>query len=396
VVRRTFLSSVAGPALAALVFVSCTGRASDGPPQIQLNTSRQPASIEVSGLAAETLQHLSRERSTEDWTTLLRVTVKRPVGSVSGAASDMPAIAGDYAVEAGVLRFTPAFPFDPGREYHVQFDPRGLPTSDGTHRIVVTATVSPSAVKRDPSTTVAQIYPSGDTLPANVLRIYLHFSAPMGLRGGFEHITLLDDRGIEVVDPFLPIESDYWNEDRTRYTVFFDPGRVKRGILPNREMGRALEPGKRYTLMVASAWTDGQGLPLAKEFRHEFSVRPPQEAPLRTQDWSIVPAAAGTREPLSVTFPAPLDYGLMQRAIGVWRGGESVPGLIKIEAGETRWLFEPRDPWQAGEYQLVALSILEDVAGNRIGRAFEVDQFERMDRTPEPERFTIPFTIRAR
>ncbi len=31
---------------------------------------------------------------------------------------------------------------------------------------------------------------------------------------------------------------DLWNEDRTRFTVLYDPGRVKRGILPNEEMGR--------------------------------------------------------------------------------------------------------------------------------------------------------------
>ena len=379
-IARTSTWSVAGLVLAALAIASCTGRASDGPPRIQINTSRQPSSIEVIGLDASELASFTRRQLTDDdWTALLRVSVKPS----SGASNrEIPPVAGRYAVDGNVLRFTPMFPLDPGREYEVRFNG-------------ATTVLRTPAVVRDPSTTVTQVYPSGDVLPANLLRIYLHFSAPMGLRGGFEHISLLDDRGAEVVDPFLPIESDYWNEDRTRYTVFFDPGRVKRGILPNREMGRALEPGRRYTFVVASAWTDGQGLPLAKEFRHQFTVRPPQEAPLRIQDWTIAPAAAGTREPLSVQFPAPLDYGLMQRAIGVWRAGESVPGTIKIEPGETRWLFEPRDPWPAGDYQLVALSILEDVAGNRIGRAFEVDEFERTDRRPEPERFTIPFTIRA-
>ena len=396
-IRRTFLvdiSCAAGLVLAALAIASCTGRASDGSPRIQINTSRQPASIEVIGLDASVLSAISRRQlSEDDWSALLRVSVKPSSGQSN--SSDVPPVAGSYALDGNVIRFTPMFPLDPGREYDVRFDGRQIAAAAGAPEIMINTVVRPAAIVRDPSTTVTQVFPSGDVLPANLLRIYLRFSAPMGLRGGFDHIRLLDDRGAEVVDPFLPIESDYWNDDRTRYTVFFDPGRVKRGILPNREMGRALEPGRRYTLVVASAWSDGQGLPLAKEFRHEFTVRPPQEAPLRTQDWTIGPAAAGTRDPLSVQFPAPLDYGLMQRAIGVWRGGESVPGTIKIEPGETRWLFEPRDPWPAGDYQLVALSILEDVAGNRIGRAFEVDEFERTDRRPEPERFTIPFTIRA-
>lgn len=32
----------------------------------------------------------------------------------------------------------------------------------------------------------------------------------------------------------------------------------------------------------------------------------------------------------------------------------------------------PNDPWQPGAYAVIALGILEDLAGNRIGRAFEV------------------------
>jgi len=38
-------------------------------------------------------------------------------------------------------------------------------------------------------------------------------------------------------------------------------------------------------------------------------------------------------------------------------------------------------------------TILEDVAGNRVGHAFEVDLFQRADSTNAPERYTIPFKI---
>jgi hypothetical protein len=43
---------------------------------------------------------------------------------------------------------------------------------------------------------------------------------------------------------------------------------------------------------------------------------------------------------------------------------------------------------------LIALAILEDLAGDRIGRPFEADIFERVDTTTAPERFTRPFTVR--
>jgi hypothetical protein len=386
-------AAAAGVALAAAALASCAGRAAPPAPRIHLNTERQPAAIEVVGVPADVVAAVSDARfSDDDWRALLRVSVRQ--ADPGAMAGDVPAVAGEYAIEGSVIRFTPMFPLDPGRQYDVLFDQTRLPGAD-RRSSPMAAVVGTPAIVRTPTTTVTHVYPSAHVVPANQLRLYIHFSAPMGQRGGFERIRLLDERGAEVVDPFLPIDSDYWSEDRTRYTVFFDPGRVKRGILPNRQMGRALEEGRRYTLVVAADWRDGQGQPLRSEFRHEFSVRPADERPLTTESWRVSSPAAATREALAVTFPSPLDHGLLQRALGVSRGGTTVSGEVRIEAQETRWLFVPRDPWQPGEYELVALSILEDLAGNRIGRAFEVDEFDRTDRSAEPERFLVPFRVRS-
>jgi hypothetical protein len=248
-------------------------------------------------------------------------------------------------------------------------------------------------VERSPSTVVTHIFPSSDVLPANQLRMYVHFSAPMDWRSGHDYVVLLDERGQEVEDAFLPLDADFWNDDRTRYTVFFDPGRVKRGILPNRQMGRALEAGHRYTLVIKREWRDGHGLPLEREYRHEFSATQAIERPLDMREWRVTVPPAGTREALAVTFPEPLDHGLLRRALGVERNGAPIEGDIAIESDETRWLFTPRQPWAAGDHNLVALAFLEDLAGNRVGRAFEVDNFERTDATSEPERRTRAFTV---
>jgi hypothetical protein len=174
--------------------------------------------------------------------------------------------------------------------------------------------------------------------------------------------------------------------------VFFDPGRVKRGIKPNKDMGRSLTEGRPYTLVVSRGWLDGQGLPLKEDFRRVFKVGAPDEKPLDQKTWRLEPPRQGTRDPLVVQFPEPLDHGLLLRALGVsTAGGNSLDGQIGIETGETRWSFTPRETWKAGEHHLKVLTILEDLAGNRIGRAFEVDQFERADRSPEPEEVSIPF-----
>jgi len=369
---------------------ACGGTAAqNAAPAIRVETTgAAPAAIVVTDVAAADLGRVrDTELTREQWTAILRVSV----------GEGQPAMLGRYEVSDNLLRFTPAFPLDPGKSYHVVFDPSALPDAPASSRARVTAVVALPASTLQPSTVVSQIYPSGDVVPENQLRLYIHFSAPMGLKGGLDYIRLLDDRGAAVVDPFLPLDTEFWNDDRTRYTVFFDPGRQKRGILPNQQMGRALVPGRRYTLVVEREWRDGHGLPLLESHRHQFRVGPADERPLDPSAWRITAPAAGTRDPLVVTFPEALDHGLLLRAMGVADGGQQpVAGDIRIDAHETRWSFAPAAPWRAGTYQLFALGMLEDLAGNRIGRAFEVDQFERTDRSSEPERTTVPFTIRGK
>jgi hypothetical protein len=68
-----------------------------------------------------------------------------------------------------------------------------------------------------------------------------------------------------------------------------------------------------------------------------------------------------------------LDYGLLHRALRVSSETSGwVDGEIALQLAETRWLLTPRHPWKPGGYHLVASPTLEDVAGNRIGRPFEV------------------------
>ena len=74
--------------------------------------------------------------------------------------------------------------------------------------------------------------------------------------------------------------------------------------------------------------------------------------------------------------------------------GKPLPGAVVVGDQELTWSFTPQSPWTAGDYNIVAFAMLEDLAGNRIGRAFEVDNFDRADKTTEPEKTLIPFSIR--
>ncbi len=305
----------------------------------------------------------------------------------------MPAVQGRYAATLSAIVFTPFFPFDPGRGYVVSFDPSRLPAAGSGP--VVTSVVRLEAIASAPTTRVTAVYPSADVLPENTLRLYIEFSAPMGNSGALEHVTLLDERGRAVAMPFLPVEADFWNADHTRYTLLFDPGRVKQGILPNEQLGRPLRAGGRYTLEIAADWPDGEGQPLVAPYRRRFRVGPAEVRPLTLSAWRIAAPAAHTRDPLAVAFPRPLDHGLLARALGVEDArGRSVPGDVTVEAAESRWLFRPRTSWPGGDYRLVALAILEDPAGNRIDRAFEVDT-SKAPVGATPEAYRVPFRIAA-
>jgi hypothetical protein len=256
--------------------------------------------------------------------------------------------------------------------------------------VVAASKVLPSQLAR-----VVRVLPSAAEWPANQLRVYVEFSAPMARSSGLGHVKLLDSEGSEVVQAFLPVEADFWNHDATRYTLFLDPGRVKRGILPNEQMGAPLEEGGSYTLVVDSLWRDAFGRTLASSHRKDFHVVAPIHERVDTGRWQIRAPVAGSREPLRVLFGRQLDHGLLLRALGVeTTGAVAVSGEGSVEVGEAEWQFTPGQVWRAGEYQVVVLAILEDGAGNRIDRAFEVDMFSRVDSAALPQRYTLRFTVR--
>jgi hypothetical protein len=371
--------------LAAATACSRSHAPSESTPAIRMTIpDGAPGYVEVTGLSEEALDDFDGARFTaEQWSSLLRVSV----------SADAPAMLGTYAVDTGALRFTPAFPFDPGRSYAVRFDMSRLPGAPPA-AAAITAEVSRPAPAGSPSTVVMRIYPGGD-VPENLLRMYIEFSAPMGRRPGTDFVRLVDDRGKAVEGPFLPLDYEFWSPDRRRLTLFFDPGRVKDGILPNRQMGPVLEAGRTYTLVVSPEWRDGQGMPLKEGYRHVLRVGPSRTRPLDPATWTVRAPSARTRDPLVVSFPAALDHGLLVRGLGVRAGGTVVAGDVSVSDGETRWTFTPDEPWRAGTYDLLALSILEDVAGNQIGRAFEVDNFDTVDKSPDPQTTLIPFIVRA-
>ena len=296
-------------------------------------------------------------------------------------------IVGRYTVTDSGVRFRPSFPFDSGRDYQV--------VVDKTRDSAIVHGFRLRAPDRRQETGVIGVFPSAAVLPENQLRLYVVFSAPMSRGGGLPYMRLLDAEGREVRNAFLPIEAEFWNRDHTRYTLFLDPGRVKRGILPNEQLGRALVAGRRYSIVVDSAWRDGNGQPLVSSYVKTFQAGPADYTPIRLDAWGVVAPRTRSIDPLVLRFNEALDFGLLHRAVGVERAnGALVDGDITISGEERELRFVPGRPWDAGGYRVVVLDFLEDLAGNRVNRAFEVDMFTHADSTTKPSRYTIPFQVR--
>jgi hypothetical protein len=346
-------------------------------------------SIDVIGLSAEDRAALAALKPDSDrWPAIFLVCVDRK-------EADRVPMFGTYGLTGDALRFTPRFPLTRGITYRVVFAPSNIPGRPAAKSIDTTVLLP--RPQPNPTTTLVQIYPTADRLPENQLKFYLHFSAPMERGDSYRHIQLLDERGKAVYLPFLELPQELWDPETKRFTLFCDPGRVKRGLKPREEDGPVLEEGKRYTLVVDRAWTDAEGNPLKESFRKSFTVGPPDETQPDPKKWKLTAPDAGAMTPLTVVSPKSLDHALFNRLVWVEDdGGRKLAGSVVIDEQEKRWRFTPKDAWQPGTYRLVADVRLEDLAGNSIARPFEVDVFRPVQREIKSETASIPFTVKGR
>jgi hypothetical protein len=182
------------------------------------------------------------------------------------------------------------------------------------------------------------VSPAG-TVPANLLRLYLHFREPVTHAVPASCFGIVRLPGGDAVErPFLDFGEDgLWDRERKTLTLLFDPGRIKRdceGIAP---------------------------------FRHEFDVVGEERRPLDPAKWRILDPVprAGTREPLRLEASVLMDGELFERYVRVGEMG----GPVSIENGRI-WILVPDNPW-GPVHKIYFHPRLEDVAGNRPGRSFD-------------------------
>lgn len=269
-------------------------------------------------------------------------------------------IFGQWLRDEYFVVFRPAIPFTVGESYQVR----------DTRRLHLTLTVE-SMDETAPE--VVAIYPSGKTIPANQLKVYIRFNIPMRADGIYDYIFLADEAGLGVPGAILPLEPALWNHDNTLLTLWFDPGRIKRDLGPNLEKGTPLEPNQAYTLAVDGQLQSASGRILGNMFTKRFYTTDFDRTRPDPDRWTLKVPGAGTTEPLEVNFDEPLDYGALDGKLKVVMGKTTVGGSWKIQTGEAAALWTPDTAWEPGRYRLVIDPSVEDLAGNTLERLFDED-----------------------
>lgn len=311
------------------------------------------------------------------------------VFTVYAGAGDVPALAGTYAVEGDALVFHPSYPIAAGAHYRAIFQPPG-------GGALVEKIFDGPRQDKTPLARVEHVYPSGDVLPSNQLRLYIYFSAPMSRGQAGQRIHMRDENGKELQGAqgvFLPGE-ELWDPSYQRLTMTFDPGRIKRGLTSNERIGPPIAEGKLYTLVIDRDWQDARGVAMVEGFRKSFRGGPAERNPPDPKQWRVTAPKAGTPEAVVADFPTPMNYPLLQRMLGISSAQGGVTGTVSVGNREAQWRFTPHEPWKAGDYQLVVDTGIEDLAGNHIGQAFDIDTFERVTEHITTKTISLRFSVR--
>ncbi len=348
-------------------------------PRVALQTEKLPGQshvgVEVMGLNDDELELLAL------WQKEQRIPTGILELFVEGQTSP---VLGKVLVEGSRVILSPRFELQPGISFVARFHFEKLPTNASSTPMEFHFS-TPALSKPEIAARLENVYPSSDELPENVLRMYLQFVTPMARQRAYEHIEFVDANGRAIEEAFIRIEQELWSPDGRRLTILFDPGRIKRGLVRNKELGAPFQAGQTITLVVRPGWPDAAGVFVKQEFRKSFLVTEPEREQPTIKLWQLELPPARSRKPLFVTFDRPFDFAQLQHAIQINdQFGKPVAGTISVGSGETSCSFVPDEGWMVGEFCLVVDPNLEDRAGNSLKKPFEIDIESAAGNDPPP------------
>jgi hypothetical protein len=246
------------------------------------------------------------------------------------------AILGKFSAENSGLLFEPLIPLTPGLSYHI------LENNQLIGQVIVPLNPNEKAPE------LVAIYPLLDTLPENLLKLYVHFSKPMRSGESLQFIHLLDKKQDTLRNVFLNLQPELWDTTGTVLTLWLDPGRIKRGLTLNRALGNPLKMNETYHLVVSAAWKGQNGLNLAQTYRKTFVAGKRDELAPDLKQWQLQLPKVGTTALLWVKTQESLDHYLLSESIGIVdQNNIPVKGEIRLGKKDDQVVFFPVKPLKA-------------------------------------------------
>ncbi|WP_299317257.1 Ig-like domain-containing protein [uncultured Maribacter sp.] len=267
---------------------------------------------------------------------------------------------GTFTQDQGKIVFEPVIPFSNGGFYELKKE---------AHTILEFEIEA----KKTKAPALLSIYPSNDSVPENLLKIYFVFSQPMQAVGKMtDYITVYNKTDGKDATVFLELENELWNAKHTQLTLWLDPGRIKRDLIPNKEKGLPLQEGKEYEISISDELKGANGMTLSTIYTKTLSVISRDTQKPSSKNWEINPPKSATKDALTINFNEALDAILLKESFLIkGSNNEIVTGNYNIGSNENQLIFKPDTIWKIGNYKIKVDPILEDLAGNNLKHLFD-------------------------
>ncbi|WP_109300871.1 hypothetical protein [Aquimarina sp. AU474] len=290
------------------------------------------------------------------------------------------AILGQIVVNLDNLQFAPIVPFSINQEYTIVYD-------DFIEYFKINIPKSYSYL------TVTSVYPSAKKIPANILKWYIQFSEPINETWVYKHVQFRNAQGDTLSRAALALNNALVSDDGKLLTIWVEPGRQKRDLIPNKQLGAVFETGKSYTLWIQKTLKNKDGTPMQNDYVHYFEIEKADRKQPEITTWTVDTPMPNSISDLTVHCNESLDYGSIIHSLAIQdKNGKEVMGTWTLQNAETILSFTPLLPWIADTYKIICNSRIEDLAGNNLERMFD-QNIEKPSISNHPKNYTLDFII---
>ena len=297
--------------------------------------------------------------------------------------SNTSPILGKVIEEDTTLRFIPLIPFGWNQKYTLVYQGNityfTLDIPEGYEHL-----------------SVKSIYPSAKTLPSNILKWYIYFSHPINETYVYEHVRFINATGDTLPRTTLSLENALISDNGKLLTVWIEPGRQKRNLIPNTQLGPVFKNKNTYKLVVLKTLKDIRGVPMSQDFTHSFLISSADRIKPNVDAWKIQVPKANSITNLIILCHESLDYGSLINNITVIDtiNGKKIDGNWQFNNQESTLVFTPISKWNIGNYKVVFDRRIEDVAGNNLERLFDSEIRNTLSKQHFLQEYKIDFALK--